>query len=143
MRLGAKLLKNVNNVNSWVYTAQVFMQENQANSFYIQLVDLDQSISPGNEKSVAFVDFPIRYLTQATVFSTTVTFPHIDDVDEFTITGAQPFPDDKSIWKFNLSSSQIPSSGNIQVSVTEDGNIRSFWLKNAINVDSTNDIGSC
>ena len=140
MRLNAKLIKNVANVNLWEYTNERFIQDGQANTIYIQLVDLDK-IQPA-EKSKANPDFPLRYISQATVIEVEMTFPDLDSVEEFTVQGTQPFADDKSIWRFDLTSDQTPNSGGVIVKITEDGEEKSFVLRNAINVEY-NDIGGC
>lgn len=142
MRLSAKIIKNVNSVNSWTYTNQSYMAEGQPNTLYLQLVDLDISTSPEPEKSLAFPQFPMRYISQATTLTSSVTFQSIDDSAEFSISGTQPFAQDKSIWKFDLGASQVPASGYIKVSIIEDSVTKSFVVKNAITVE-TLEIGGC
>lgn len=140
MRLNAKILKNVAGVNQWSYANQSSVQEGQANEIYVQLVDLDKT--PGPEKSSALPDFPLRYLSQASVIALEATFPSIDDAEEITVSGSQPFADDKSIWKFTLTSSQLPKSGNFKLKLTEDGIDKFILVRNAISVDLLN-VGSC
>jgi len=140
MRLSAKIIKNVANVNNWEYANQAHVQENQANDIYIQIVDLDKT--PAVESSAAHPDFPLRYLSQATVLAVQATFPFIDDAEEFSIAGTQPFSDDKSIWKFTLTSAQFPNSGSFTVKITEDGVDRYFLVKDSIRADLLND-GGC
>jgi hypothetical protein len=142
MRLNAKILRNVNNVNSWVYANQAFMSEGQANTLYIQFVDLDQSSDPSVEKSQSFPQFPVRYIPQGATIGAEATFPALEDSEEFTVTGTQPFAQDRSIWKFDLSAVQVPSSGNVEIKLTEDGISKSFKIKNAIQLDPTS-IGGC
>lgn len=141
MRLSAKILKNVVNVNSWSYASQAYLQEGQANSIYIQLVDLDKSVI-SNEKSEAFPERPMRYLSQAAAISIEAQFDSIDDAEEFEVAGTQPFSDDKSIWKFDLSSAQNPKSGNFVIQLTEDGIAKQFVVKQAVVVESL-EIGGC
>lgn len=142
MRLSAKILKNVNNVNSWSYTSQAYMTEGQPNTLYLQLVDLNQVIGVLPEKSPVSPENPIRYISQAVSLSVFVKFSSIDDDTEFEITGSQPFSQDRSIWRFDLLSTQVPNSGYIQVRIMEDGVERKFNVKNAISVE-TIEIGSC
>jgi hypothetical protein len=142
MRLNAKILKNVNNVNSWQSTNQAYMSEGQPNTLHLQIIDLDVTTAVDGEKSPAFPQYPMRYLSQATVLAVTVTFPSVDDDAEFDIVGSQAFVDDKSIWRFNLSAAQIPASGYIKVKVTEDGIDKSFMVRNAVSVDNL-EIGGC
>jgi hypothetical protein len=140
MRLNAKILKNVANINQWYYTNQAAVQEGQANEIYIQLVDLDKT--PGIEKSSALPDFPLRYISQATVSSLQATFPSIDDASEFSVTATQPFAGDKSIWKIALTAAQLPKSGNFKLKLTEDGLDKHILVRNAISTDLLN-VGSC
>jgi hypothetical protein len=142
MRLNAKILKNVNSVNSWQNASQAYMAEGQPNTLYLQLVDLDVSTNVDTEKSPAFPQNPIRYMSQAAVLSASATFLALVDDEEFSIVGTQPFADDKSIWKFSLSADQVPSSGNLKVTLTEDGVDRSFIVKGALSVE-TLEAGGC
>lgn len=140
-RLSAKVLKNVANVNQWDYANQAHTQEGQINEFYVQLVDLNKI--PAIDKSAALPDFPLRYMPQYTTSAALeATFDAIDDTEKFTVAGTQPFSDDKSIWKFTLSASQIPKSGNISFKLTLDGVESYFVAQNVIIVDSLN-VGAC
>lgn len=141
MRLSAKPLKNVANINSWKYSNQWFVAEGQPNSLYLQVVDLENDISL-KQANGAFPDMPIRYISSATVLSVEVQFDSVDDAEILTIAATQPFLNDKSIWKVDLSSTQIPSNGNVKVTITEDGINRSFIMMNIVSVDSL-EIGSC
>ena len=146
MRITAKMLKNVANVNNWQYANQAHVQENQANDIYFQLVDLD--ITPAIDKSLALPDFPLRYIPQGTSIALEVTFPALrsesDDVnaEQFSVAASQPFSDDKSIWKVSLTSSQLPKSGSITMKLTIDGVDKYFLVNNALAVDLLN-VGSC
>lgn len=142
MRLNAKIIKNVHSVNSWVFTNQAFVIEGQANSIYLQLVNLDQSTDPTTEKSSAFPQNPIRYISQAVAISLEATFPSLVDDDKFTVVATQPFASDKSIFKFDLTDDQIPSSGTVEFKLTEDGIVKTFKLKGAIALDPAS-IGGC
>ena len=142
MRLSAKILKNVNNVNSWIYTSQAYLSQGSANSMFVQLVDLDQSNDPTNEKSVAFPQSPIRYMPLGTVLALEATFPNLEDEVRFTVIGSQPFPQDRSIWKFDITSLQNPSSGAVEFKFTEDGVVKTFLVKAAISVNDLN-VGGC
>lgn len=139
MRLNAKILKNVANVNNWQYANQASIQEGQANEIYFQFVDYDKV--PGSDKSSALPDSPLRYMPQGEV-SVSATFPSIDTALEFTVVATQPFADDKSIWKISLLSTQLPKSGNFKIKLTEDGADKNILAKNAIAVDLLN-VGSC
>lgn len=141
MRISAKTLKNVENVNFWQYTSQVYANEGQANSLFIQLVDLDKPLEE-NPKNLVNPSFPLRYISTASVLAVSATFESIDDSQEFVIVGSQPFAGDKSIWKFDLSASQTPNSGSIKITITEDGVAKSFIVNQAISVIGLNQ-GHC
>jgi len=142
MRLSAKMLKNVVDINHWQHSAQAFVSEGQPNEIYIQLIDLDWSTKDSPEQSAAFPQFPVRYMSQADSIEVKATFLSIDDDEEFEVTASQAFSDDKSIWKFELTASQIPNAGNLQITVSETtgGNTvdKSFVIQNGLSVDLLN-----
>jgi hypothetical protein len=140
MRLNAKVLKNVANVNHWLYSSQASVQEGQANEIYVQLVDFDKI--PGSDKSVALPDSPLRYIPQGSVIALEATFTSIDTAQEFSIIGTQPFADDKSIWKFTLQSTQLPKSGNFKLTLTEDSVVKAMLVKGGVSTQLLN-VGSC
>ena len=141
MRLSAKLLQNVINVNHWEYANEIYIGEGNVNEFYFQLVNLSKSPNP--EDGIGILpEFPMRYMSQASAISIKVFFDSIDDDEEFEINATQPFADDKSIWKISLTSSQTPKAGAIKITVTEDGVEKSFIVQSAIVVDYS-EIGSC
>lgn len=142
MKLNAKILKNVVDINHWQHADVAHVSEGEANNIYIQLVDKDWSTKSTPEKSGAFVEYPIRYISQATTVVVKAKFLSIDDAQAFEITGTQAFTDDKSIFKFALTSSQIPNAGNLVISVTEDGKEKTFVIKQAVEVDLINS-GGC
>lgn len=141
MRLSAKPLKNVTNINSWKLSNQWFIGEGQANSLYLQLVDLEveTALNPSNG---AFPNMPIRYISGATVITLKAEFDSVDDAEVISITASQPFANDKSIWKLDLSSSQNPGNGNVKITLTEDSVDKSFIMMNVIVLDSL-EVGSC
>lgn len=140
MRLSAKILKNVANVNNWEYANSASVQEGQANEIYVQLVDLDKI--PGQDKSVALPENPMRYIPQGTTIETEATFPSINDANVLTIIGTQPFADDKSIWKFTLTDEQLPKSGNFKIKLMEDANEKNILVKGGVSASLLN-VGSC
>ena len=136
MRLNAKILKNVADVNNWQYANQASIQEGQVNEIYLQLVDYDKV--PGSDKSTALPDSPLRYMPQAGA-SLTARIPSAQD---FEVNASQPYANDTSIWKISLLSTQIPKSGNFKLKLTEGGADKQILVKNAIAVDLLN-VGSC
>lgn len=142
MKIKAKTLKNVVDINHWQHSPQANISEGQANSIYIQLVDSDWSNKSTPEKSFLANEYPIRYLSRAAVFEVKARFLSIDDSQEFEIIASQPFADDKSIFKFSLTSAQIPNAGNFIIVLTEDGISKSFVMNQSITVELLNK-GSC
>ena len=142
MRLGAKILTNVIDINHFQYANQARVSEGQANDIYIRLVDNDWSLDPKKNKSFISIEDPIRYLSQAGAILVTAKFLSIDDSKEFDVTATQPFADDKSIFKFSLTNVQIPNAGNFIIEINEDGTIRSFVMKQSIEVDLL-EVGGC
>lgn len=127
MMLSAKMLKNVDSLNAWASTEQWVVRNNEGVgenvSLYFQLVDLDRE--------------SIRYIA-STGATMQVTFPNLDDSLVITVNASNPFPEDRSIWKVDLLSTQMPSSGNVKFSITESGNTKTFSAFNAIQVQKVN-----
>lgn len=129
MKLSAKFLKNVSDVNNFQYADQWDIAEGSAQRLYFQIIDKLKE--------------DLRYLSQATVIdSVTVTFLDLDTDDEIIKTAVQPFADDKSIWYVDLAADEVPNSGAVQFSITEDGVEKKFKVNQAIVVDLLED-GSC
>lgn len=141
MKLSAKILKNVIDINHFQYASEAVIVEGQSNDIYIQLIDKGWSLNPKKEHGV-FLEHPIRYISQATVIAVKANFFSIDDSQEFEITATQPFSDDKSIYKISLTSSQIPNAGNFKITLTEDSIDKVFIVKQGIVLELIND-GSC
>ena len=140
MRLSAKILKNVTGINRWEYASQAIVAEGQPNTVYIQLVDLEHSFK--QEKSEAFPEFPIRYISSATTITMQAFFSALVDDEQITITGQQAFANDKSIWKFELAANQVPKSGSLKITMIEDGVSKTFLIQQAISTEVLG-IGGC
>jgi len=140
MRLYAKMLKNVSNVNHFEYTATTYVAEGGVNDIYFQLVDLDKVYYPGIDTST-LPNNPLRYMP-ATGSTIDVIFDSLFDDAQFVKTATQPFAQDASIWKVSLAADEIPSSGNFIFELTESGSVKRVTVKNVMNV-SLNEVGSC
>ena len=77
-----------------------------------------------------------------TIDEVSVIFLNIDEASEIIKTATQAFPDDKSIWTITLNNDEVPNSGAVKFSITEDGQERRFRVEQAIVVDLL-DAGSC
>ena len=128
MRLYAQTLKNYVNINCFEKADEWHIRENEANTLYFRLVDLDKD--------------GLRYISGATTLTVTVTFPDIDDASEFSVVATQPDANDKSLFCIALADSQVPATGNFKVAVDEDGVAKNFSVLNGIVVDLLNG-GSC
>jgi len=127
VRLSAKILKNVDGLNAWAYTDQWTVRSNEgvgeSVSLYFQLIDQDRE--------------DIRYVPAAGA-TAQVTFPNLDDDLILTLSATFPFPDDRSIMKIDLASTQVPASGAVKFSLVEGGATRSWSVQNAMRVEKTN-----
>jgi hypothetical protein len=141
MRISARILVNVVNVNYWRYGNQAIVREGQINEIYFKLVNLDQSVYP-NEKNSLNPENPIRYMSQANSIIVQAAFDSLDSNAVLNITATQPFVDDKSIFKLTLNANQLPSSGNFKITINEDGSVKTFIVKQAISVETLN-LGGC
>lgn len=122
MKLSAKLLKNVENVNNFQYADQWDIAEGSSYRLYFQLID---TLKDG-----------LRYISQATLIdAVTVTFLSIDTSTQIVKTAIQPYADDKSIWYIDLAVNEVPNPGAVKFSITEDGSQRQFKVDQAIVVD--------
>jgi hypothetical protein len=75
-------------------------------------------------------------MSQASVIdSVTVTFLSVEDNSEIVKTATQAWADDKSIWYVSLAANEVPNSGAVKISITEDGVTKTFRVSQAIVVD--------
>ena len=132
MLLGAVMLKAVQNVNSFQRSTQVTIRQANPTTLYFQLVDLDQTDSFGQ---------PLRYIP-ASGSSVTVTLNSINSANVISRIAGQPYSDDRSIFSFNLLSTDRPSSGNFDISLSEGGSIFTTSVANGLIVWTTNQ-GMC
>jgi len=139
MRLNAKILKNVANVNSFQYEEQAYLSEGSTNEFYFQLVDLSK-LTYGKD-SQEFPDHPLRYMPAAGA-TISAEFDSLEDEMKFSVNATQPFANDTSIWKVTSLSTQLPRSGNFSITLTEGLSIQKATIKQAIST-ALNDVGGC
>jgi hypothetical protein len=139
MRLSAKMLKNVANVNHFQYEDQVYILEGSTNEFYFRLVDLNK-LTYGKD-SESLPDHPLRYIP-AVGATIEVEFDSLFDDEKFTVNATQPFPEDRSIWKVQLNDDQLPRTGNFIFTLTEGTNTKRVVVRGAISVE-LNDVGGC
>jgi hypothetical protein len=128
MRIYIRPLKNVDNVNAFAYSSEFSVYDGQPNDLYFQIVDLDRGEN-------------FRYMPVAGS-SASLSFLNIDSSKQFERSGSQPFPLDPSIWKVSTSASELMTSGNVVLNLTENGITRKYLVQSVIYTNSTN-VGSC
>jgi hypothetical protein len=128
MRLSAKVIKNFSDINHFGYANQWEIRAGEPNTLYFQLVDMDQD--------------GLRYMPQDPAVALSVNFPSVDDAKKITINAVQ-VTGDGSLWKIDLSSTQIPASGNVVFSITENNVTRKFSGINLMSVEYPGADGSC
>jgi hypothetical protein len=122
MKLSVKFLKNVADINNFQYASEWYIAEGSIHRLYFQIVD---ELKDG-----------LRYISQATVIdAVTVTFLSIDDDTEIVKTATQAWSDDKSIWYIDLAVNEVPNSGAVKFSITEDGVQSQFKVPQGIMVE--------
>jgi hypothetical protein len=129
MRLSIIPIKNYIDNNHY-QLADNWTVRQEANTLYFQVVDLDQS--------------KIRYMSEAATVTLALTFPSFDDAQVITATATIVQPTkDKSIWKVVLSDTQIPKSGNVKFSLTEDGITKKWICLDILIVELLDEVGGC
>jgi hypothetical protein len=128
VRLYAKPIKNFANINQFDYATEWNVRKDEDNSLYFQLVDLDQD--------------GLRYLPTDPSYSVVVTFPSLNTAGTLVKSAVQASPLDNSIWRVDLSSTEVPFSGNVQFALTEGTKVRRFSLIDGIVVEGV-DNGGC
>ena len=129
MRISAKMIKNYVNVNAFEYSNQWSIRAGDPNTLYFQLVDLDRD--------------GMRHIPTPAPIGVSVIFPSIDTAQVITSVASQPDALDTSVFKIDLSASQIPNSGNVRFEFTEGTTIRRFNILNGIAVEFPMNDGSC
>ena len=137
MRLGGLILKNFCDVNHFEYSGTHYMNEGNATTVYLQLVDLDKKIC-SDTQGVQY----LRYMSD-TGSSLQVTVNNIDSGDSIQKIATQNATD-KSIWSFDLLSTDKIGSANIGLQLTEAGPKTSTGIMiRALNVSPVNGISFC
>ena len=130
MKLSAKFLINVSDVNNFDYTDQWEVNEGSAQRLHFQIIDKQKD--------------DLRYMSQATVIdSITVTFLDIDTSEEIVKTATQAFTDDKSIWYVDLLATEVPNSGAVKIITTEDGVVTNQFRVDFAVITNLLNSGSC
>lgn len=124
MRLGARVLKAVNDQNNYEYANQFEVNEGSADTLYIQLVNLDHN-SLGDPKGI-----PYHPASGATL---QITLSSIDANNVAVKTALQPYGD-TSIWSASILSTDKFGTGNIVMVLTEGGVQKRATIVNGVMV---------
>jgi len=130
MFLGGRMLKNVQNVNSWEVANEVKLREGNAATVYFQITDEEQASDLMN-------GFGLRYMP-ASGSTMNVTISSINSANVLNKIATQPFPQDSSIWQFNILSTDKVAQGNLMFSLTENGIIKTGVIAKAVILQSLN-----
>lgn len=130
MYLSARIITNVQSVNSYKEAADVRFRQGNPATLYIQLTDAEQTDVDSHA---------LRYMP-ASGASMTLTISALNANDVVTKAATQPFANDTSIWSMPITAAEAANlgSGNLTGSLTEGLVVRNFYIKNAIVVDPTN-----
>ena len=127
MKLSARPLIDVQNVNDYIPSTQVEYTVGDAHTFYFQLIDLEKNLAAHGWNPPG-----MRYVPEEGA-SVAVTFTNIDDSRQFSRFAIQPFPGDPSIWAIPvLSTDPLGGTISVKVVVTESGLTRTFTLQGAL-----------
>ena len=135
MILGIRILENVTDVNHFKIVGNRRIVLGETNTIYIQLIDSAQN-EDGDPEG-------LRYIPQGTVNKVIIEFPSLNEANRFTRIATQPFSGDASIWSVDILSTDTPVSGNIIITVEEDGNKKKAVAELGLSVEDIDGIGSC
>lgn len=133
MKLSARVLNDVANVNSFEITEYVSWTEGDTLTVYLQLIDasLDLDIK-------GFYPSGRRFMP-AVGSTLSVQIQNIDSAKVITRTATQPFAEDASIWSFNiLATDAIHGSPQMVLTLSQGGVVTKGLIKNAIKIQSLN-----
>jgi len=130
MFLGGRMLKNVQNVNSWEIASTLIIREGNPTTVYFQITDEEQASDVSNGQG-------LRYMP-AVGSTMTITISSINSANVIQRIATQPFPLDASIWSFNLLATDKVAQGNLMFSLSENGVIRTGVISRAIGNQSLN-----
>lgn len=120
MVLSAKVLSDVNSVNSFEYVGQLEVVEGDPFTLYFQLMDSSKDL---------------RYVPASSA-TLSVVLTNIDTAKRVTRSATQPYPGDLSIWALSVLASDPIAAGTITAKLTlvESGVTRNGSVINAIAV---------
>jgi hypothetical protein len=123
MRIGARILRAVNGVNSYEYAQEFEHNELSQNTLYIQLVNLDHN-RDGEPHGI-----PYQPAAGSTL---SITLPSIDANAVVNLAASQPFSEDASIWSAAILDTHDFATGNLYMSLTESGVVKNIIVENGL-----------
>jgi len=128
MLLAARLLNDVNGVNSFDFVTAYEVATGDAFDVYFQFYNAGRGRGSSPEAP--------RYMPAAGA-TVSVTVLNLDSAKQFVRVAAQPFAQDPSIWRFSiLSTDPVTGTVSLKVALTEAGATRTVQLQGALRVDS-------
>lgn len=131
MQLSAKLIKNLDSINSWQHADNWNISRDGAlgepATLAFQIVDLDRD--------------GIRYIP-SNAATMELTFPALDDDAVITKTATVAYSDDRSIWTVSLLATDLPQAGVVRFALTDGGVTRRWSVTGALRVQKVN-AGGC
>lgn len=132
MKLGARILSGVGNVNVFAYTTAVEASVGDAVDVYLQLVDVEQHLN-----SQGFFPAGNRYMPLAGA-TLAVDVQNLDAAKAFTRVATQPFAQDPSIWRFSvLATDPVAGTVSLRLRLVEAGSTRTLGLQAALRFDGS------
>jgi hypothetical protein len=136
MLLSARVLNDVANVNSFEVAEALSWTEGDSVDLYVQLIDssLDTDMK-------GFYPAGRRYMPPA-LSTLSVQLQNIDNAKVINRLAVQPFPEDASIWKVTiLSTDTIHGSPQVMLTLTEPTRTIRGIVKNSIKIQTTSNVG--
>lgn len=135
MRLGIQMLNNSSLLNSLLYLNQIIVNPGETYTVYFQLADLDSQHGPNCPA--------LRYIP-ASGSSMSIKLTSINVANNITKIPFNPFPDDRSIWAFNLSAieTQYAAGINMRVTLTEGSSVK-IAVADAVIIIGPKSVYSC
>ena len=103
MQLGIKILNSSSSLNNLMYVNQIVITPGETKTVYFQTTDLDFNGQ--------------RYIA-SNAASMSITINNINSSYTVTKIPSNPFPGDKSIWSFNLNTTETNNLSGVNMHVT-------------------------
>ena len=129
MLLSARILKDVNTVNSFEYANQMSWTTGDTVTVHIQLIDASKDKALDGFKPTG------RRFIPDTGSVLTVTLESMDDAKSVTRVAVQPFATDGSIWSFQILSTDLVSgTPQLRLSLNQGSVLTSGLVKNSFKI---------